>query len=103
MSVETSPGLPQFQSHPEAVIGPYRVSGGLDQLVGREGKGLIAQVCVQHVLENSPAVGETGSGDSQGHLGLQGEPGLGLAGEGTGLHPCTQGWGAVTRVRVMRT
>lgn len=34
----------------------YQVPGGAHQLVGGEGEGLIAQVCVEHLLENGPAV-----------------------------------------------
>lgn len=39
--------------------GTYQVPGGSHQLVGGEREGLVAQVCVEHLLENGPAGSET--------------------------------------------
>lgn len=37
-------------------IATYQVPSGSHQLVGREGEGLVAQVRIKHILENSTAV-----------------------------------------------
>lgn len=40
----------------------YQVPGGSHQLVGGEGEGLVAQVGLQHLLENGPAVSKDKAG-----------------------------------------
>lgn len=43
-------------SHLEAAASyAYQVPGGLHQLVAGEGEGRVAQVCVQHLLQDGPA------------------------------------------------
>lgn len=39
----------------QGTAGTYQVPGGSHQLVGGEGEGLVAQVCVEHLLEDGPA------------------------------------------------
>ena len=46
--------------------GTYQVPGGSHQLVSEEREGLIAQVCIEHVLENGPAASENKVGRSVG-------------------------------------
>lgn len=40
--------------------------GGSHQLVSEQREGLIAQVCIEHFLENGPAVSESKVGQSVG-------------------------------------
>ena len=44
----------------------YQVPGGSHQLVGGEGEGVVAQVGLQHLLENGPALSKDKAGQSVG-------------------------------------
>lgn len=52
-------------THNSGTAGTHQVAGGCHQLVGGEREGLIAQVRVEHLLENGSAGSERSQSDSQ--------------------------------------
>lgn len=64
--------------------GTHQVPGGFHQLVGGEWEGLIAQVRIEHLLENGPAVSENKGGQSVSQLMLSTPGGVPWAGKALG-------------------
>lgn len=62
-------------AHNLGTAGTYQVPSGAHQLVGGEGEGLVAQVCIKHLLEDGPAVSENRVGQSVSQPTLAGTPG----------------------------
>lgn len=52
-------------AHSSGTAGTHQVAGGCHQLVGGEREGLVAQVRVEHLLENGSAGSERSQSDSQ--------------------------------------